>query len=93
MSPGNSSNKLLDNWLIGPRLRESAHVKQVSLGESFHLRKLCAQVTRQTINYLGSPPLTGLPVQDFLADAPIKSDEFLIYGDSGANLGCPNLAL
>ncbi|QSB01258.1 DUF1016 family protein [Methylomonas sp. EFPC1] len=36
MAPGQSSNKLLDNFSIGPSFRESAHVHQIGSRKSEH---------------------------------------------------------
>lgn len=69
MTPRNLSNKLLDNWLVRPRLRKSPHVEQVGSGKALHLWELGTQVLRQPVNHFGPPAFLILTRKNLPSDA------------------------
>jgi len=59
----------------GPRLGQRSHVEQIPSRQAGHVRKLAAEIRRQTVNDLAAPPLARGPLEDLMPNLPIELDQ------------------
>lgn len=55
VTPGQMSDKLSDNLLVGPRISEPPHAQQVGSSKAPEFRELPAQISRKFLRYTRSP--------------------------------------
>ena len=86
VTPGQLSNRLLDNLCLRPGGRHLPHVVQVAAREPGHLRELDSKVLSQPIDDLRSPPVDGLTVQDGVPDRPVQPEQLGVDQAVGLDL-------
>jgi hypothetical protein len=89
LAPGQFANEPLENCGVGPRLGKGFHVAQVGRREAASVGELGAQVGGKPVDDFAAPALSGLPLQDVVADPPVETDEFTVDREGGAE---PRLA-
>ena len=93
MAPGQLAHSLWANLAVRPAGGELAHVLQVRIRQTSHLRELGPQVAREPVDDLAAPPIALLTREDLLADTPIEPDQLLVDGERGTGARSADLPL
>ena len=80
MAPRQFRHSLWHIYSVAPGFGHGAHVLQVSLEKSGHLRERGPQVLGQPADHAAAPPVPVLTGQDLPAYAPVQSDQFRVNG-------------
>jgi len=86
VAPWNLCSNLLHKFGVGPGHSEGPHVLEVAHREAGHLGEGAAQVLREPVDHLRSPPLMLLAAQDVAAELPVQQHHLPVGGDGRARL-------